>query len=188
MKLGLSEFAASLRQIRSEEFVPAKLNPILATLDLVPGSLAPYVQWRPGSYTRNLVCREPGFELMVLCWDAGSVSTIHDHAGQQCWFVSHSGTFVVENFHLAEGGRRPGHARVVATSVDCDVTVGMPDYRAPGDNEIHRVSVPAAQRAISIHVYARPLSTCLVFDQSSEQCFQKPLDYDNSPRERILIA
>lgn len=188
MKLGLAEFAGSLRGIRAEEFVPAKLNPILASLDLTPESVEPYLQWRPGSYTRNLVCKQPEFELMVLCWDAGSVSAIHDHAGQQCWFVSHSGAFIVENFTLAEGGGRPGYARVVSTTIDSNVTVGMPDYRTAGDNEIHRVSVPAGERAISIHVYARPLSSCLIFDQANQRCTQRPLDYDNLARERILIA
>jgi predicted metal-dependent enzyme (double-stranded beta helix superfamily) len=188
MKLGLAEFAASLREIRAEEFGAAKLNPILASLDLSPGSVEPYLQWRPGSYTRNLVCKFPEFEVMVLCWDAGSVSAIHDHSGQQCWFVSHAGRFVVEDFELAAGGLRPGHARVVPTTIDSNVTVGMPDYRAPGANEIHRVSVPAGERAISIHVYAKPLSHCLVFDESNQRCIDRALEYDNVPRERILIA
>jgi cysteine dioxygenase len=32
-------------------------------------------------YARNLVCRTPTFELLVLCWRPGHESTIHDHAG-----------------------------------------------------------------------------------------------------------
>jgi len=33
------------------------------------------------TYARNLVCRTPSFELLVLCWRPGHESTIHDHAG-----------------------------------------------------------------------------------------------------------
>ena len=33
------------------------------------------------TYARNLVCRTPFFELLVLCWRPGQESTIHDHAG-----------------------------------------------------------------------------------------------------------
>ena len=188
MKLALAEFAASLREIRAEEFGPAKLNPMLASLELSPASVEPYLQWRPGSYTRNLVCKYPEFELIVLCWEGGSVSAIHDHAGQQCWFVSHAGRFVVEDFALSAGGLQEGYARVVPAAIDSNVTVGMPDYRAPGANEIHRVSVPAGERAISIHVYAKPISHCLVFEESNQRCINRTLDYDNAPQERIVIV
>ncbi|MDP9018533.1 MAG: cysteine dioxygenase family protein [Candidatus Eremiobacteraeota bacterium] len=189
MKLGISQFAAALREIRPDEFGPARINPMLESLDLIPSSVERYVKFRPGSYTRNLVYANPEFELMVLCWDAGAVSSIHDHMGQQCWFVAHSGSFQVENYDLLAGGREPGYARVGATTVDSNVTVGMPDYRAPDFNELHRVSVPAGgARAISIHVYAKPLSHCLVFNDREQRCMEKPMAYDNVTIERILVA
>lgn len=189
MKLGLSQLAAALRELRTDEFGPARLNPMLQNLDLIPSTVDRYVQWRPGSYTRNLVYTNADFELMVLCWDAGSISAIHDHARQQCWFVAHSGFFTVENYDLRSGGLKPGHAAVQPTTTDLNVTVGMPDYREPDNNDIHRVSVPQdAGRAISIHIYAKPLSHCLVFDEVQQRCFEKPMAYDNVTRERILVA
>lgn len=189
MKLGLPQFAAALREIREDEFTAAKLNPILQSLDLAAASVDRYVKWRPGAYTRNLVHANATFELMVLCWDPGSTSAIHDHAGQQCWFVAHSGRFVVENFDLISGGGLPGQARIQATTVENDVTVGMPDYRAPGLNELHRVSVPHdAGRAVSIHVYAKPFNTCLIFDERGQRCDEKPMFFDNVEVERILVA
>ena len=188
MKLGIEAFAAALRTIRTEEFTPARINPILGSLDVLAPSLEPYLHWRAGSYTRNLVCKTDLFELMVLCWDAGAISAIHDHAGQHCWFVAHSGRFDVENFALQAGGRQPGNARIVATTTERGVTAGAPDYRGPGENEIHRVSVPDAERAISIHVYARPMSHCLVFDEAAERCVERALGYDNVRPERVLIA
>ena len=190
MKLGITQFAAALREIRTEEFTPGRLNPILQNLDLVANTVERYVQWRPGSYTRNLVYTNPEFELLVLCWDAGAISSIHDHAGQQCWFVAHSGVFTVENYALLSGGKEPGHARVRATTTDLNVSAGMPDYRAPDVNEIHRVSVPASgTRAISIHVYAKPIAHCLSFDEATQRCVEKPMAYDNVSRpERILVA
>ena len=33
------------------------------------------------TYARNLACRTPFFELLVLCWRPGQESTIHDHGG-----------------------------------------------------------------------------------------------------------
>jgi predicted metal-dependent enzyme (double-stranded beta helix superfamily) len=189
MKLGLPQFAAALREIREEEFTAAKLNPILQNLDLAAASVDRYVKWRPGKYTRNLVHANPNFELMVLCWDPGSISSIHDHSGQQCWFVAHSGRFVVENYDLLSGGGRPGQARLRATAVENDVTVGMPDYRAPDVNEIHRVSVPKdAGRAVSIHIYAKPFNTCMTFDEQAQRCEDKPMFFDNVEIERIFLA
>jgi len=47
------------------------------------------VDWRefalfqPGCYARNLVSGCELFELLVLCWQPGQVSPIHDHQGQR---------------------------------------------------------------------------------------------------------
>lgn len=181
MTVDLPGLAAALRAVRPEEFGPSRLNPLLEGILLDPASVAPYVRFKEGAYTRSLVYADERFELMVLSWEAGSASTIHDHMGQQCWFVAHSGSFEIENYRLVAGGGRPGYARVDKLNTEAGVTAGMPDYRGL-DNEIHRVCVPkSAGRAVSVHVYAQPIRHCLIFDAGRQRCVEKALTFDYCP-------
>ncbi|GLC51243.1 hypothetical protein PLESTB_000481600 [Pleodorina starrii] len=38
-------------------------------------------------YVRNLVEANEDFELLVLCWKAGQVSRVHNHAASHCWLA-----------------------------------------------------------------------------------------------------
>ena len=136
-----------------------------ATVDA--DTLAPYVFWAPGRYTRNLLYRSERFELMALCWEAGVASPIHDHAGQRCFMKAVAGAFEVEDFVRIEGGRAPGPARLTSLGIRRLVAGELDSLDASRD--IHRVA-PAGGRAMSLHVYARPLDRAMVWDLASGRC------------------
>ena len=46
-----------------------------------------YAHFADDHYTRNLVIRTEVFDLMLLCWDRGQQSPIHNHEGQRCWMA-----------------------------------------------------------------------------------------------------
>ena len=76
-------------------------------------SWRPYAHFREDTYSRNLVWRCGDFELLLLCWNEGQVSPIHDHAGQQCWMAVLEGE--LEEVHFAEpkgaGVLQPGRVK-----------------------------------------------------------------------------
>ena len=77
------------------------------------GEHAPRVRaWRDwavfdaAGYTRNLVHRCEAFELLLLAWDVGQESPIHDHAGQQCWMAVVDGSVEEVHFRASRAGDR----------------------------------------------------------------------------------
>ena len=36
-----------------------------------------------------------------------------------------------------------------------------------------------SERAVSVHVYSRPIDSCVVFDLEGQRCFRRELQYDN---------
>jgi cysteine dioxygenase len=138
-------------------------------------SLGPFLHFRRGRYTRNLVYRDTRFEVVLNCWDTGVSSPIHDHSQQECWFSIQAGTFLLEDYPLLAGGQRPGYALLGSPRVSKPVGPGHVDYRGPLDS-IHRVSALKGP-AVTLHVYASPVERCLVFDARRQRCTWRHLSY-----------
>src|SRR5262249_46158871 len=119
--------------------------------------------WVPRRYTRNLVYRNDLFELIALCWEAGSQSPIHNHAGQLCWVTIQQGALRFENYKSLDGPGPGDRVRLVPNGGLDRADPGCLDLRQLDDG-IHRVSNPFNERAVSLHVSSRPYDTCLAYD------------------------
>jgi cysteine dioxygenase len=148
---------------------------LLAAADISDAAIAPFVYFLPGRYTRMCVHRDEHFELLVLCWSPAARSPIHDHGRSRCFFKVHRGSLNVENYALAEGGCEPGPARL-ALGPSRIMRPGEIDVRSAA-HEIHRVGAHGGP-AISLHVYAKPLDECLVFDLDHQSCRTAMNRYD----------
>jgi cysteine dioxygenase len=140
-----------------------------------PKSLGPFLHFKRGCYTRNLVYRDARFEVVLNCWDTGSSSPIHDHGQEECWFSIQAGTFLLEDYPLLAGGQKPGYALLGRPRVSEDLGPGHVDYRGPLDS-IHRVTALRGP-AVTLHVYASPVMQCLVFDVRRQRCAWRKLSY-----------
>jgi cysteine dioxygenase type I len=154
-----------------------KVGRRLEGVRLRPESLGPFLHFRRGRYTRNLVYRDSRFEVVINCWEAGAASPIHDHADQECWFSIQAGRFQLEDYPLLAGGREPGYALLGSPRVHEAVGPGHVDYRGLLDS-IHRVSAIEGP-GITLHVYASPVQQCLVFDVRRRRCAVRRLRYDS---------
>lgn len=130
-------------------------------------SLAPFVHFGPERYTRNCVYRDERFELLVLCWADNAASPIHDHGGSRCFVSVQRGSLTVENYSVDEGGREAGPVRLSAAGTQV-LRAGAIDARG-ADRDVHRVRASGGP-AISLHLYAKPLDACLVFDAARQTC------------------
>jgi cysteine dioxygenase len=172
----LREFVRLLRAHRASHGGLTDVGASLAGLQVEPASLRPYLHFLPGRYTRNLVHRDEAMEIIVNCWSPGTVSPIHDHDGQECWFSIQRGRFLLENYALLEGGTSPGLARLGAPERVGPVGAGHVDFRDPGAS-IHRVNATAGEPGVTLHVYAGPVASCLVFDPRRHRCAAHALRY-----------
>src|SRR5688572_24237888 len=82
----------------------AKVAGLLARYAAEQGDWRDYMRFRDECYARNLVSASELFELLVICWQAGQVSPIHDHQGQRCWMAVLDGGMRETQFHAAPSG------------------------------------------------------------------------------------
>ena len=108
-QLSIQDFIAELRKFQEPSF--RRTDEILHFLEsspVSPESLAPYLTWNRQHYTRNLIDKTRLYELIAICWEAGQVSSVHNHRDQNCWMAMAYGKLQVHNFAVIkkqENGR-----------------------------------------------------------------------------------
>jgi cysteine dioxygenase len=120
-------------------------------------------------YSRNLVKQSELYELIVLCWNPGQCSPIHDHANQRCWMAVLDGAVRETMFHAAgddslrEGATRTFARGSVAYIVD---EIGW-----------HRIGPTGEAPAVTLHLYSRPIRECRIFDLERRAIATRKLSY-----------
>jgi cysteine dioxygenase len=132
-------------------------------------------------YTRNLVFGNEDFDCILMCWPAGSQSTIHDHDSSSCWVTVVEGSvhevqyalprldkqfLEAEQRHPATAVGHCGELKVVNVAM-LDASGGVTGTYANNDIGIHRVENRTNEMACTLHVYAPPLRKMKVFDMES---------------------
>lgn len=115
-----------------------------------------YEHFVPGAYARNLVHLCERYELIVICWDVGAASPIHDHSGARCWMGALQGEIQETLFDTPTGGAAPTARsdRILKTGQVAFITdeIALHEIRTAGD-----------QPAVSLHLYANPIRTCKTY-------------------------
>lgn len=126
-------------------------------------------------YTRTLLYKTSGFELVAMLWAPQSVSPIHDHGESRCWVVVMEGMLDVDNYD-----RRDEHAMTADIVRASSVTVkrGELDHRLSW-RELHRVRNTGTANAYSLQLYAPSLTTYTVVQEETGICRTVPALYDS---------
>eukprot|EP00948_MAST-09A_sp_MAST-9A-sp1_P003125 g3125.t1 len=119
-------------------------------------------------YTRNLIANEEGkFTLLLLCWNKGKASPIHDHPCDGCWMRVVDGDIREEQFAnekskltvVNEKGESEKVEEFVCTK---DVThkAGVVGF-INDEIALHRVGNPSKEHgAVTLHLYSPPVKRC----------------------------
>lgn len=168
----MSEFVAALEDIAASGFDAAQVQAYLARTLVEPSALEPYLNFRVGRYTRNLVHKTVAFEILVICWGSGQRAPVHGHEGERCWARVERGKLRFTSYRLVT------EAPLVLelTGPPVDGAVGYLD----GPADIHAVEnvVDFAAPAASLHVYSKPYAECDVYDLARGVCRRLRLAYD----------
>ncbi len=129
-----------------------------------------YCSWSKSSYTRNCIFDNEKFELILLCWEEGQMTPIHDHGGEECWVKIITDQFRERIYETSE----TGELNIVKSAVSNkgDITY-MVDFMG-----FHSLENLSNSRSMSLHLYAKPIRHCNVFDQKSGQFVNKDLSYN----------
>ena len=141
-----------------------------------------FAMFQPTGYTRNLIARNEWFELLLLCWTAGQESPIHNHAGQNCWMAVLEGEIEEIQFEFPAGGAA------------CRLTETGRRRFVPGkcafihdEIALHRVRPAGGERGVSLHLYSRPIETCMLYDETTGQVAKRVMAY-HSVRGKLVGA
>jgi cysteine dioxygenase len=166
-----------LREIPDQEFQCDNVYRFLAENPVDINSIAPFFHWSEKFYTRNLIYKDARFELMVLCWDKGQVSRVHNHADQMCWMTVPIGRLRGQNFRAVEMNEEKQFCRLEET--DCFDLSDCLAAKVELEEPIHQIlNLPEFdERAVSLHIYSKPFDKCLSYCRKTNRFSEVPLFY-----------
>lgn len=192
----VEQFVEGIRQLSQETITKQKIYDYLVTYEIRAADLEPYKLWVPDRHTRNKIFRNEMIELMLICWPINAVTPLHTHNGQLGWMTMIEGKLLVENFRKVDCNRPEnqnvvgldclaGATRIEMKQLGTELCIpGGPLNTVDKLQTIHRIKNLREwnQPAVSLHVYSRPIDSCVVFDLENQRCFRRELSYDNDER------
>lgn len=189
----VEQFVDGLRQLSEGVITKQKIYEYLVTYEIRDADRRRYELWLDDRHTRNKIFRNDMLECMLICWPAGTVTPLHTHNGQLGWMTMIRGKLVVDNYRKVDCNR-PENQQVVgmdclagATRIDMQAlgtelcVPGGPLNTVDKTQTIHRIKnlTEWNEPAVSMHIYSRPIDSCVVFDIDAGMCFRRDLKYDN---------
>jgi predicted metal-dependent enzyme (double-stranded beta helix superfamily) len=112
------------------------------------------VRFDPAQYVRHAVLLWEDWEVMLIGWEFGQTTPIHDHRGVLGGMAVLSGTLLEERFTTPALAPELVDSHVRPEGDLCDT----------GPAVLHRL-IPKSARAVSLHVYRPPLRTMGIWDE-----------------------
>ena len=126
------------------------LKRLLGQLEVCYDDICNGIQFCDDRYERNLLRRTDHYEALLLCFEPGQRTPVHDHAGSACGVKVIEGEGVETIFEPTEDGW------LFATGSSKLPTGGVV---GSFDMDIHQLSnlQPGGKRLITLHIYSPPL-------------------------------
>ncbi len=126
--------------------------------DSISGALlADHIHFSDERYSRNLLAYGPQFYALVLCWQPGQASPIHDHKGASC------GVRVIEGV-ATETSFRWQDERLVEESV---TTMSAGEVCGSFDDDIHEIRNNGDGNLVTLHIYSPYLDNINLYDRET---------------------
>jgi cysteine dioxygenase len=191
LKSRVADFVAGLKTLEKSPTSSERVIEYISQMQPSYEALSPYVLWDGARYTRNLIYRDDSFEVLALCWLPGQRTPIHSHNGQLGWMTVVQGELACHNYRFVRSetlNKAPEPARKNAdlgrpveveilyrTSCQADGKVTAVDRRQTTHQLENREK--SAAGSVSLHVYSKPIDSCVLFDEGTRCCQRRSLQY-----------
>ena len=145
-------------------------NRILKNFDFSVVNFKSFESWSYHNYTRNCLHKDAHFELILICWEHGQETKIHDHNGEDCWVYLLEGLMeeVYYTFNKKHQLQEIGARNILPQQLTfMNDTIGY-----------HKLRNSHPGKSISLHLYAKPIDNCKYFNEISQRFEEKTLTYD----------
>jgi len=163
-----------------EDSVPVEL--LLRNLKYVAAEWEKYALFSKEHYTRNLVAtKDFTYDLLILCWQPGHKSAVHDHRESGCWMRMLTGQLTETRWKVSDNKDRTGicddgfSEEHLSKLSERTYQSGDVFYinNSLGLHSVHNPSMD--QPAISLHLYSPPIMDCEVWLENGPQIFKTSL-------------
>ena len=152
---------------------------IIQSLELPASALEPFASWSEECYTRNCIVDTEKFELILICWEKEQFTPIHGHNGEECWVKVIQGEFKETIYQLDE----KEELQTIRTSISAEGDSSyMIDFMG-----FHRLENSANERSMSLHLYAKPIRSCRLFDEDLKKFVRKEMTYTTTSEMRANL-
>ena len=145
-------------------------NHIIRTINIDPKELSKYTSWSEDYYTRNCIVNTEKFELILICWCKGHKTPIHDHGGEECWVKVISGQLEEVIYKKNENDELSVLKTLVSKT---NQVTFMKDFLG-----FHSLENVSKERSMTLHLYAKPIRKCNIFDKDLNRFINKDMNYD----------
>lgn len=149
-----------LSELTDRKDHPSKVLEIMKLIDIPQVEFEKYYSWNDEKYARNVLARTEDFELLLICWEKGQQSPIHDFNSQEAWIHPIQGWIKEERFRINAGD----DTKLEKLS---SVLLGTSEYSYMNHVDIHRYSNAYEGRSVSLNLYAKPVSQWRVYDEKT---------------------
>lgn len=115
--------------------------------------------------------RTEDYELVLLCWEEGQQTPIHCHGGMECWVHMVQGELEEKRFEQPDATIEPTLTNKMA------LTSSHLSYMND-DMGFHSLRNIYPGRSISLHLYAKPIDSCEIYNSDTGKGEARELSYD----------
>jgi len=185
----MDDLIEGLKSFESHLITQDEVKRFMEAMPISHEEIKPFVFWRDSFYTRNLIYRDAQFEVMAICWMPGQKTAIHSHNGQLGWMSVPEGEVTVQNYRYLRCSN-PEFQNVVG--IDC-LAGGhhielerLNSLTCASDNKIvtvdklqtiHQIENTGNTGCVSLHIYSRPIDSCVAYDLQKDVCYRRNLTY-----------
>lgn len=143
---------------------------IIHSIKFAANAFEGYCSWSDECYTRNCIVDNEKFELILICWGEGHRTPIHDHGGEECWVKVIEGDLKETIYKKDKNDNLHAVTSTISKSGDVSYMIDFMGF--------HTLENLSNKRSMSLHLYAKPIRSCNVFDEHSKKFVSKDLVYD----------
>ncbi|MFT4758581.1 MAG: cysteine dioxygenase [Paraglaciecola sp.] len=147
----LPDFLKKLKETPSKDF-PALLD----NLDVSADDFSDHGSWCEDHYKRNHILKNDRYEVILICWETGQTTPIHDHDGENCWVYFVDGQFSETIYSMKD------KMKVLAEN---EMLPGSVSYMTDASG-LHSIKNTTKGRGMTLHLYANPIQKCRVFNKT----------------------
>ena len=119
-----------------------------------------FCEWNDKSYSRVYLEEGDCFELIMMCWEEGQETLVHDHNDQEGWIFLLQGS-LAEVIYQANG-----EGESLDQISEMHLKEGEVSY-INDDIGLHKIKNTNKGRTISLHLYADPIKEFSIYDEQT---------------------